>query len=196
MRCYELDSTVAGTTSTATVNAGSNVGFKASNTMGHPGYFSAYLSVASPAANSPSAATGATWFKIWEWAPRWTKETGLIFDSVNLNAVNFTIPKATPSGQYLLRVEHIALHIAGAPQFYIGCAQLNIANGGSGSPSPKVAIPGVYTGSEVGLTLNQYNLPADFTGYPSREYIWLPLPVFFLMKFTHSWTCCLEGMRR
>lgn len=119
LRCYELDSTVAGTTSTATVTAGSTVGFRASNVMGHPGYFSAYMSAASPAANSPTAATGATWFKIWEWAPTYSKSTGLVFASVSecaycivsdvpaltarrtvdLQEVSFTIPKALPSGR-------------------------------------------------------------------------------------------------
>lgn len=84
-RCNELDITVAANTSVATVAAGSTVGFKADNTMGHPGYFSAYMSKASPAANSTSAATGKTWFKARTLnareAPKWTASTGLIFVS-------------------------------------------------------------------------------------------------------------------
>ncbi|CAF4438291.1 unnamed protein product, partial [Adineta steineri] len=50
---------------------------------------------------------------------------------------------------YLLRVEHIALHDAfyhGGAQFYIACAQIEVTNGGNGSPGPLVSIPGVYTG--------------------------------------------------
>jgi len=31
-------------------------------------------------------------------------------------------------------------------QFYISCGQVNVINGGNGSPGPLVAIPGVYTG--------------------------------------------------
>lgn len=38
--------------------------------------------------------------------------------------VTFTIPASLPSGQYLMRVEQIALHVA-STQFYIGCAQVN-----------------------------------------------------------------------
>lgn len=79
------------------------------------------------------------------------------------------------AGQYLLRVEQIALHLAEtyqgaqarhlqltmAPlmnnnswsQFYLACAQLNVVNGGSGKPSPTVAIPGVYTGYEPGILI-------------------------------------------
>ena len=32
-------------------------------------------------------------------------------------------------------------------QFYIACAQINVTGGGSGTPGPLVAIPGVYTGN-------------------------------------------------
>lgn len=40
--------------------------------------------------------------------------------------INATIPVATPGGEYLLRVEHIALHLAmqaNKAQFYLGCSQ-------------------------------------------------------------------------
>jgi hypothetical protein len=48
----------------------------------------------------------------------------------------------------------IALHVAstyGGAQFYIGCAQVNVVNGGNGNPGPLVSIPGVYTGVSVEL---------------------------------------------
>jgi hypothetical protein len=142
-------------------------------------YFNVYLAAVS-AANSPSAGSGAVWFKIWDWAPKYSKTTGLVFDTIGMSSfptrivdtwissdpcppagggittLNFNIPKSVPSGQYLMRVEHIALHAAGSyqgAQFYIACAQLNIVGGGSGSPSPKVAIPGVYTGYEPGILI-------------------------------------------
>ncbi|PPQ70718.1 hypothetical protein CVT24_000833 [Panaeolus cyanescens] len=169
IRCYELDSSAAGATQIATVTAGSTVGFKASNTMGHPGYFSAYMSPANPA-NSNSAGTGKTWFKIWEWAPRWTASTGLIFDSINIDRFNFTIPKNVPNGQYLLRGEQIALHLSGSTngaQFYVGCAQINVVGGGSGSPGPTVSFPGAYSATDPGILLNIYALPSGYSGYKS-----------------------------
>lgn len=46
-------------------------------------------------------------------------------------------------------MEAIALHAAstfGGAQFYISCGQVQVNNGGSGTPGPLVAIPGVYTG--------------------------------------------------
>lgn len=71
----------------------------------------------------------------------------------------FTVPKSTPSGNYLIRMEHVAIHGAstvGGAQFYISCAQVTVTGGGSGSPGPKVSIPGVYTGNEPGLLINIY----------------------------------------
>lgn len=150
LRCYELDSTQASLTKIATVAAGSSVGFKANQPVFHNGYFSAYLSPASPGADSTSAGTGATWFKIWDWGPT-VSGNQLVWPSLNAQQVTFTIPKSVPSGQYLLRVEHVALHIQNSPQFYISCAQLSITGGGSGNPPEKVAIPGVYKGNEPGL---------------------------------------------
>jgi hypothetical protein len=37
---------------------------------------------------------------------------------------------------------------AGGAQFYISCAQINVTDGGSGSPSPLVAFPGAYKASD------------------------------------------------
>lgn len=51
--------------------------------------------------------------------------------------------------RYLVRIESIALHQAsnsGGAQFYISCGQVNVVDGGSGTPGPLVAIPGVYNG--------------------------------------------------
>ncbi|KAI5896241.1 uncharacterized protein SCHCODRAFT_01290255 [Schizophyllum commune H4-8] len=168
IRCYELDDTIAGQTGIATVSAGSIVGFHADNTMGHPGYFSAYLTPADPSADSNEAGLGETWFKIWEWSPSFSPDTGLVFDSENIVDFNFTIPKSVPSGQYLLRGEQIALHAAGTEggaQFYIACAQLNIENGGNGTPSPTVSFPGAYSPTDPGILINIYALPDGYSGY-------------------------------
>lgn len=52
------------------------------------------------------------------------------------------------NSQYLLRGEQIALHVAGnldGAQLYIGCAQINVVNGGKGTPGPLVSFPGKTT---------------------------------------------------
>lgn len=57
------------------------------------------------------------------------------------------IPECIEEGEYLLRVEMIALHGAGSypgAQFYMECAQINVV-GGSGAKSPStVSFPGAY----------------------------------------------------
>ncbi|EIN14512.1 hypothetical protein PUNSTDRAFT_80948 [Punctularia strigosozonata HHB-11173 SS5] len=170
IRCYELDNTVAGNTQTVTVSAGDTVGFKANGAIYHPGYLSAYMTPASPAANSNEAGLGQTWFKIWEDPPVFTPGEGLVFPSQSIQEFTVTIPKSLPSGQYLIRGEQIALHVAesyGGAQFYIGCAQVNVVNGGNGTPGPTVSFPGAYTGYEPGILINIYNLPSNYTGYTS-----------------------------
>ncbi|KAI0736137.1 glycoside hydrolase [Fomitopsis betulina] len=171
IRCYETDT--ASSTSVATVQAGATVGFQANGDFYHPGYFSAYMSAASPSASSDSAATGETWFKIWQDTPTFTAGANgqpgtLNFPLETADQFTFRIPPSLPSGQYLIRGEQIALHVAstyGGAQFYLACAQVNVENGGSGSPSPLVSFPGAYTGYEPGILIDIYDLPSNFTGY-------------------------------
>ncbi len=73
---------------------------------------------------------------------------------VDKKTVTFTVPKTVPSGNYLVRVESIALHQAdnpGGAQFYLACAQVTVTGGGSGTPGPMVAFPGAYKSGEPGL---------------------------------------------
>ncbi|KZV75937.1 lytic polysaccharide monooxygenase [Peniophora sp. CONT] len=113
------------------------------------------------------AGDGAVWFKLHEVSAVTDDGKSITFPAQNVPSVSFTLPKALPSGNYLLRMEAIALHVASSPggaQFYISCGQINVTGGGSGSPSPKVAIPGVYTGKEPGILINIYSpIPATYT---------------------------------
>jgi hypothetical protein len=77
----------------------------------------------------------------------------------------FTLPSELPSGEYLLRVEQLGIHNpypGGIPQFYLSCAQINVVNGGSGTPGPLVEIPGYIDGTESGYQANIYN---NFNSY-------------------------------
>ena len=84
------------------------------------------------------------------------------------------IPAQTPSGQYLYRIEHIALHGAGTTggaQFYIGCGQITVTGGGNGTPGPKIAFPGGYSAKDPGILINiYYPIPSNYT--PPGPAVW------------------------
>lgn len=84
------------------------------------------------------------------------------------------IPAGTPSGDYLVRIEHIALHGAesqGGAQFYIACGQLTVTGGGNGTPGPKVAFPGAYKATDPGILINiYYPVPTSYT--PPGPKVW------------------------
>jgi hypothetical protein len=79
----------------------------------------------------------------------------------DLSQVYFTIPKDTPPGQYLVRIEHIALHGAqsGDTEFYFECAQIEVTGNGNGRPGPMVKIPGLYNSNDPALRFFIYGVP-------------------------------------
>ncbi|QRV79179.1 glycoside hydrolase family 61 protein [Ceratobasidium sp. AG-Ba] len=163
-------------TQISTVPAGSTVGFKSDTAVGHPGPMLVYLGkVPSGQTAATWDGSGANWFKIYSIGADFSSGT-LAWPTDNQSTFKFKIPANTPPGQYLLRIEHIGLHVAssvGGAQFYISCAQINVTGNGSGNPA-KVSIPGVYTGkfcSEPGLLINIYYPPV--TSYtPPGPAVW------------------------
>ncbi|CCO32147.1 Cellulose-growth-specific protein [Rhizoctonia solani AG-1 IB] len=69
------------------------------------------------------------------------------------NSWTQVIPSNIKSGNYLMRLELLALHSAGSPQFYPSCTQLKVTGGGDGTPaqSELVSIPGVYKSGDPAL---------------------------------------------
>ncbi|KAK3217442.1 hypothetical protein GRF29_1g3100281, partial [Pseudopithomyces chartarum] len=127
VRCYTSNNNRG--VSTMSVAAGSSVVFKAGQAVFHPGPIQFYL------AKVPAGQTAATWdgsgnvwFKIY--AEKAQSANGqLSWASLNQASFPVTIPKNTPSGEYLLRIEHIALHGASqvnGAQLYISCAQISV----------------------------------------------------------------------
>ncbi|KAG8939348.1 hypothetical protein FRC03_006356, partial [Tulasnella sp. 419] len=160
----------------ADVNAGDTIGFKLDQGLYHVGVINVYLGKA------PSGQTAATWDGS---GNNWFKASplGLVHEISELSAITdggnsikfpadgltqytFKIPTRISDGDYLVRIEHIGLHVAqsfGGAQFYIACGQLKVGGGSGGSPST-VAIPGVYTGNEPGILINvYYPIPATYT---------------------------------
>ncbi|OAL43027.1 glycoside hydrolase family 61 protein [Pyrenochaeta sp. DS3sAY3a] len=83
--------------------------------------------------------------------------------------MNFTIPKATPSGKYLLRIEHLLPSPNhGQSQWFVNCAHVEIVGGGSGTPSPFVRFPNAYSEDDPSIWFHEEGtsrFPKDITVY-------------------------------
>ncbi|KAH8596593.1 family 61 glycosyl hydrolase [Bisporella sp. PMI_857] len=72
---------------------------------------------------------------------------------------SFTLPSCVAAGQYLMRVELLALHSAysqGGAQFYLSCANIEVTGSGTKTGST-VRFPGAYTASDPGIMINIYD---------------------------------------
>ncbi|KAH7338740.1 glycosyl hydrolase family 61-domain-containing protein, partial [Rhizoctonia solani] len=80
------------------------------------------------------------------------------------NSWTQVIPSNIKAGKYLMRFELLALHSAGAPQFYPSCTQLDITGGGNGAPasSELFSIPGVYQQGDQGLFGSIWSQPQSW----------------------------------
>ncbi|KAG9041219.1 hypothetical protein FS837_012545 [Tulasnella sp. UAMH 9824] len=120
--------------------------------------------------SSTAAGSTASWFKVWQnglvTADATTQTYYWATDAMNDNCgvVWFTIPSDLAPGDYLVRAEVIALHVAfssGGAQHYMSCFQITVTGGGSSSPSG-VAFPGAYSLTDPGILFNLYT---SFTTY-------------------------------
>ena len=143
----------AATIETALIPAGSDVAFMVSglwyedDTQGyifHDGTAQIFLSKSPSGMSSLLEYDGSgDFFKIAYAGPK-NKTT---WSTMGNTAVNFTIPEATPSGKYLLRIEHFfpsSNH--GQSQWFVNCAHVEIVGGGGeGKPGPMVRFPNAYS---------------------------------------------------
>ncbi|KAI1465365.1 glycoside hydrolase family 61 protein [Daldinia caldariorum] len=166
LRCYQLAPGNEGA-KTMTVAAGSTVGFTADGSVSHPGTLQFYMAKV-PAGQTADSwdGSGAVWFKIFSQGPN-ISPSGLTWPSEGAKQVTTKIPSCIPAGDYLLRVEHIALHSAGSTggaQLYISCGQLTVTGGGSKTPTNLVSFPGAYKATDPGLLINiYYPVPTSYT---------------------------------
>ncbi|KIH86379.1 hypothetical protein SPBR_08543 [Sporothrix brasiliensis 5110] len=171
IRCFQMKTG----TGFATVAAGGNLGFIADQTVSHPGPVQFYMARVPEGRDLNTwEAAGNVWFKVASiGAVAGTTGKALVWPTYHARSVNFTVPTTLPSGNYLVRVESIALHqaqSAGGAQFYLACAQVKVTGGGSGTPSPLVAFPGVYRSGEAGLLFANYPVPTSYT--PPGPAVW------------------------
>ncbi|KAH9912624.1 glycoside hydrolase [Epithele typhae] len=133
---------------------------------GHKGPVQVYVAKA-PTTAAEFDGQGSVWTKIYSSGLLDASSSEWATDVVNANNGKHTVtlPSSLPAGDYLLRAEIIALHVAQSypgAQFYIGCAQVTITGGGNASP-PTIAIPGEYQPTDPGITVNIYNNLQSYT---------------------------------
>lgn len=164
MRC-NVGGASGASTKTLTVQAGDSIGFSIASSFSHPGIQQVYLSKAPSTAASYDGS--GDWARIYSLTTKSAGPNGLTWAADNISQFHFDIPAETPSGEYLVRAEGLALHASGkygGAQFYIGCAQIKVEKGGSGKPSPTVKYPGAYTGNEPGILFELYwPIPTSYT---------------------------------
>lgn len=124
----------------------------------HKGPITAWLAKVEDAATSSHA--NLEWFKI---AEDGFDNTRGIWGVDNLLQQDgwtyFGIPECIAPGDYILRVELLALHSAYVPrgsQFYTSCVNLRVTRGGNFAPEETFAIPGVYEANDPAITIMIY----------------------------------------
>jgi len=163
IRCFQ--STPAAAPSVYTVAAGSTLTYYASPSVYHPGPMQFYLARVPDGQDVKSwNGDGAVWFKVYQEQPNFGSQ--LTWPSTGKSSFEVPIPSCIKAGNYLVRAEHVALHVAqssGGAQFYISCAQVTVTGGGSTEPSNKVAFPGAYKASDPGILINiNYPVPTSY----------------------------------
>ncbi|KAH8805901.1 glycosyl hydrolase family 61-domain-containing protein [Xylogone sp. PMI_703] len=162
LRCNQGGESGAGT-EIITVQAGQPFSFTADTAVYHDGPLSMYMAKAPTTADAFDG-SGQVWFKILDLGPTFNADGTSTWPLAQTYSYN--IPPALPNGDYLLRIQQLAIHNpypAGIPQFYISCAQVRVTGGGSGTPGPLVSIPGFITGTEPGYTVNIYTNFHNYT---------------------------------
>ncbi|KAF2875207.1 glycoside hydrolase [Massariosphaeria phaeospora] len=123
----------------------------------HKGPINYYLAKVDNAATAGT--TGLQWFKVAHDGLAngvWAVDTMIN----NKGWHYFTMPTCVAPGDYLLRVELIALHSAsnqGQAQFYMECAQIRVTGSGTNKGSSFVSFPGAYKANDPGIQLSIYD---------------------------------------
>ncbi|KAF5346521.1 hypothetical protein D9756_010036 [Leucocoprinus leucothites] len=122
--------------------------------------------------------TQAKWFKIQQ-VGETSSGAWAQADLMKGKTADITLPSNIAPGNYLIRHEIIALHLAenkGGAEFYPSCAQLTVGGSGTGKPkdSELVSLPGAYSDTDPGILVkNVYNdnLKYQFPGPPIASFV-------------------------
>ncbi|KAL0579079.1 hypothetical protein V5O48_002921 [Marasmius crinis-equi] len=112
--------------------------------------------------------TSAKWFKIQQVGRKGKGQDWAQADLMQGAAADLKLPSTLAPGNYLIRHEIIALHLAeneGGAEFYPGCAQLKVGGNQSGKPNNNelVTFPGGYSDNDPGILVkNAFDANADY----------------------------------
>ena len=103
----------------------------------------------------------------------------LLCTTVTGSLANVTLPSNLAPGNYFIRHEIIALHLAtafGGAEFYPACGQLTVGGSGTGVPddSELVSLPGAYSDNDPGIFDPQVfdaSAPYIFPGPPIAAFV-------------------------
>ena len=73
---------------------------------------------------------------------------------MNRQPISVTLPTNVAPGDYLVRSEIIALHLAtslGGAEFYPSCTQIRVGGSQTGTPNQTVLFPGAYNDNDPGI---------------------------------------------
>lgn len=113
--------------------------------------------------------TNAEWFKIEETGLEPGNMTWYQQNIMDGWPANVTLPSNLEPGQYLIRHEIIALHLAtelGGAEFYPSCTQVNILGNQTGTPTSneEVTFPGGYSDTDPGIyDPTVFDTPVQYT---------------------------------
>ncbi|KAF8815954.1 glycoside hydrolase family 61 protein [Phlegmacium glaucopus] len=116
--------------------------------------------------------TNAKWFKIQQIGRKANSPDWVQADLMTGGVATASLPANLAPGNYLVRHEIIALHLAvtlGLAEFYPACAQIKVGGSQTGAPNPNelVSLPGAYSDNDPGIFDTQVfdpNAPYTFPG--------------------------------
>lgn len=142
-------------------NPGSNVTFQWSGGQGglwphEVGPLMTYMAACEGTTCDKYNSSSAKWFKIDQIGqiPGGDGTTWYQQDIMQGDSVTVSIPQDISPGDYLIRHEIIALHLAtsvGGAEFYPSCTQVRVGGSGTGQPQSTVLFPGAYSDTDPGI---------------------------------------------
>jgi len=122
--------------------------------------------------------TTAQWFKINQVGQN-PDGTWAQANFMNGKSVPLTLPATLAPGNYIMRHEIVALHLAvtlGGAEFYPSCTQLKVGGSQTGGPQPSelVSLPGAYKDTDPGIfdqAVFNPGAPYTFPGPPVAAFV-------------------------